>query len=205
MEKIVKKQLSVFKKILIVLGILVGLPIVIVVFLLAIQPIVDGIDHSKFMSLNNQTRSIYNDIQKASAGVDDWKYETKCIDTNANFFGPADYLCSTTIILVAPVSSAVQVQALHDKYYPIINGSKSLKPMDNLSEMPPAQFGVDFVMSSIDRQYKSSDGYKCEYSTKLGQSHEEGLSYGTPIMSNIGQTTVILDCSGKASGDWYKN
>jgi hypothetical protein len=205
MEKIAKKQTSILKKTLITLGIIIGIPIVIIIVLIIIQPIRNGIDNSKFLSLKNQTKSIFSDIQKTSVGVDDWKYEAKCIDSNANLFGPADYYCSTTAILVTPVVSASQIKTLHEKYYPIIDNSKYLKPIDALLKTPQYQFGADFVISSADKQYTSSDGYKCTYAAKLAQPNEQGIAYSTPINGGVGQAILTFDCTGKAGGDWYKD
>ncbi len=204
MEKIVNKQTSIFKKILILIGVIVGIPIAALIVLLAIQPVLDGIDHSKFSSLQSQSRLIFNDIKKTSAGVDDWKYEEKCIDSNANFFGPSNYYCSTTAELVQAVGTARQMNDLNDKYYPIIDNSKYLKALDELSKTPPSQFGIDFVISSADKQYKSSDGYRCTYSAKLAQPNQQGIGYGKPITGGEGQAILMFDCTNKARGNWYK-
>lgn len=204
MEKIVKKQTSILKRILIIIGIIIAVPIIGLIILLLMQPIIDGIDHSKFISLQNQSRLIYNDLQKAAAGADNWQYEAKCSPERAGDWSTGSYYCSTTSSLRLSITSANQIEALHDKYFSIIDGSKSLKPIDNLSKVQPSQFGTQFVISTAGRQYKTTDGYTCTYSAELGQPNEPGIPYGTPISGNVGQATLMFDCTGKAKGDWYK-
>ena len=199
MEKIVKKQTSIFKKILILLGIIIGLPIVIIIILIAIQPLVDGIDKSKFTSLKSQTMSIFNDIKKASAGVDDWTYEAKCLPELAGDWSTGNYFCNSTIRLDKTITSTTELNSLHEMYFPIISSSKYLTRVGELSRTSIANIAV----GSVYQEYKSSDGYKCTYSAKLVQP-DVVSTYDAQAHSGSTQAVLILDCTGKANGDWYK-
>ncbi len=201
------KQTSNLKKILIVVGIIIGLPVAFVIISIALSPILDAIDHSKFNTLDQQSRAVFNTIKNASGGADDWKYQAGCEDDNAGFFGAPEYICNTILALDTTAVSATQIKTLHDKYYSVINHSPDIKPTDVLNEQLASQFGSSFVISSAERHYKTSGGLGCTYIAQVAQIHENttygDTSYGAPINGGIARVLITFSCGDMARGNWY--
>ncbi len=205
MVKTVPKRKHILRNIL--LGI-AAVPVLLILFIvgtLLLSPVFDAIDQSKFTKLDNQSRELYAQLQAASGGAETWEYEASCYDMNrgqGGFSFTADYRCGTKIFTELPVASAVQLNDLHEKYYPVVDGSKILKPFTELDKQRPSAFGVKFVSSTGEKQYKTSEGdIKCRYLIEL--SDGENIGYGIPLNAGNAIVTISLECSDKSREDWY--
>jgi hypothetical protein len=188
--------------------ILFGALILFIVGVFATAPLFDKIDHDKFITLDSQMQGLYQKLKAASGGVDDWKYETICTAELAGDFPTGQYFCSATVSLDKIATSVDAVNALQDKYYPLINDYDALTSQTNLDLELPNDFGKKFVVSSAEERYRmKSTDIKCDYLLKLGQSIEDinltTDSYGSAISNSVGDLDFSLGCTGKARGHWY--
>ncbi len=205
MENTPKKKMTIVKKILLVI---VAIPVLFILFIIGTMvtaPIFDNIDKARFETLDKQSKLIYEAVKAKSGDVEKWKYEASCDDILAGPWPTGEFLCGTSLSTQIDVTSAAQVSALHEKYYPVIDSSNSLKPTTELDRQSIGQFGVSFVVSSAEKYYVITNDIRCTYLIKLDQFSGvfDKERYGTPIENNKGTVDISLNCADKARDDWY--
>ena len=195
----------------IVLVSIAALPVLFILYVLftayVISPSLEAIDISKFEKLDEQSQQLFEQVKTVSGGVETWKYTTSCYEQKSGDWPTGIFSCSTLLSSNVAVTSAAQVNALHEKYYPMIDSASILEPQSELSKQYPGAFGVSFVVSSAEKFYKFSedDSIDCTYMTKLYQSSNDAdFGYGLDIKSGIGDARISLECAGEARGHWYQ-
>jgi hypothetical protein len=110
--------------------------------------------------------------------------------------------------LATTSTSIDELISLQSQYFPVIDKTEYLLPTSELLPQPPRDFGVNFVVSSAEKNYQESEsGTNCIYLIKLSQStndnHLTSDAYGSQINNGVGIINISLKCTGLASGDWY--
>ena len=203
---------KIVKIILIIPLILIGLLILYIGFNYATDPIFDRLDHDKFAKLDTQILGVFKNLKSTSNGVDDWNYSTACDSEMSGDFPTGRYICTALISLQKTVTSAQEVSDLQAKYYPIINGSDTLKQKTELDLELPGDFGKKFVVSGAYKRYTEiKSNIDCDYSLDLFQkeknqnlSYKDSMSYGSEINNQTGNAYINLSCTEIARDYWYK-
>ncbi len=209
MAKISSKHKPVLRIVLLSLLGVIGLVVLILIISIALSPVFDAMEKSKFAVMKTETEQIYKQLQQVSAGVEDWKYEASCINASSGGFQTfPDYSCSTKVSLEVTALSAQQLLTLHEKYYPVIDGSSALKSTSELDKQSPSQFGLAFVVSSAEKTYELVNGGEgCDYIAELAQAYNSysnyNYNYGSDIKSG-GQVIISLTCTSIAHKNWYE-
>ena len=189
-------------------NILIGifaLPVLAIIFFtfMIIQTKISSIfEKSRFEKLDRDTTMIFESLKTRSVGSEQWKYTKDCESTTVGWAPESEYLCETQISTDVTVSTVDEVNYLHDKYYPVIEGFNILKATNELDKEFPSQFGISFVVSSAEKKYEL-DNAKCTYLIWLGQANNYDLQdYGKDI-KNHGRAELSFRCTDKAAGNWY--
>jgi len=204
-------HMSTAKKV--ILGILAipGLFILYILGTIALTPLFDSIDKGKFEKLDTDSQAIYEKVLAASAGAEDWSYTANCTDILAGMWSTGQFRCETTIRAQTYATNVGQLNAMHDKYFPIIDSSRELKATTALDKHFADDFEIKFVVSGAEKQYTTTDNSVfCRYLADLAQPEEPNTTiydqdYGSPIATGTGRVIVSLVCSGKARDNWYGN
>jgi hypothetical protein len=181
--------------------------ILIIIVSILITPLFETIDKAKFERLNDESSVMYQQLKRASGGLETWTYNAQCNERLSGDWPTGEFDCTTTIATTVPVTSVAAFIALHDKYYPVIDHMSVLKPINQLDKEYPADFGRIFVVSSAEKHYDIAgvDSVRCDYLGKLDQSIQNAdFRYGIEIDQGVGSAVISLECSGSARGDWYQ-
>ena len=203
--------MSTVKKIVLAI---VAVPVLFIVYLVIsslLSPLFDDVDKERFESLKSQSLSLYDAVKNKSAGTETWIHEATCEPQRSGWMIVSGYVCVTFLRTEVPVTAVSQVNALHEKYYPVINTSASLKQKTELSKQLAGQFGVDFVVSSAEQHYTSSGSKSitCTYLAALRQADQQPVGfvanddYGADIARGDGLMEIGLRCTDIARGNWY--
>lgn len=168
----------------------------------------ENYDHNKFIKLDKNMQSLYEQIKSEANEGDDWKYIAVCSKEYTGDFPTGDYNCVTSISMQKRIASVDELNELQAKYYPIIDNSEYLKEKSEIKIQLPNDFGINFVVSSAEKRYEEKNtGFSCRYIDKVFETDENGSyiesQYGTNI-DVIGGAVVSLKCTGKTSEAWYK-
>lgn len=197
------------KIILIVLAALIVVPVIVIGIFMLLSPISDNMDKSKFEKLDSQSREIFSQVKAAAGDKEVWMYKAECTDIFTGDWPTGEYNCKTTISMEALVTTPEEVRTLHNKYYAIIESSYYLKPKMDLKMRADGDFGVNFVISSAEKDYFSTvdDTVGCRYTSELSHTGDKfnalNYGYGTPIAGTVGTLIFSFRCSDKARSDWY--
>lgn len=200
---------KIIRIVLLVLFAPVLLFILICLWFIVTNPIMDKFDHDKFTKLDTQMQKVFKDIQTASNGADDWKYSAVCIANKSGWMETGDFNCVTSISTQKEVTSVQEINDLQSKYYPIVDNSNALSVKTDLDPELPNDFGRNFVVSSAEKRYIEKDTrIGCKYLIKLYQSVENteltSDAYGSAINTGVGKALVSLRCSETANKAWYR-
>lgn len=173
------------------------------------NPILDKIDHDKFIKLDIQMQKVFQDVKTASNGVDEWKYAAVCSADRSGWMANGKYNCVTSISTQKTVTSVQEINSLQAKYYPVIDNSDTLKQKTELDPELPGDFGKNFVVSSAEKNYTEiKSGIPCNYSILLYQNSTgtnlSSDSYGSNINKGVGKAIISLRCEEIARGKWYE-
>jgi hypothetical protein len=205
----------ILKILLIILAIPVGLVILAIIVFMAyrfvISPILDKIEEPKFTKLDQQSQVIFDKL-KAAAGTDDnWVYKKTCQEYYSGDWALGYYYCNVDMFLRKTVSSAAEIKALQEKYYPIVDSSPNLKQKADLLVEYPDTFGKEFVISGVDKEYTNTNidsGLECKYLVWVSQtesnSNYDSDSFSHPIVGGVGGVWVDFKCGGDARKSWYE-
>lgn len=208
MTKLTPKRKPILRIILLSIAAVPVLFTLYIIGALLLSPVFDGIDKNRFVKLDNDSRTLYGQLQAASGGEEDWQYETECEDIRSGPWPTGEYNCSITMSTKISTASSTELRVLHDKYFPFIDTSTMLKQKTELDKQPPGQFGVAFVVSGAEKRYMHVDdgNIDCTYLAKLDQTEgDASFLYGSTIVNSLGLITISLDCSAKATGNWFAN
>lgn len=202
-----KRTLSPLKIILIVLAAVIGLPILFILGSVAINKLIlQPIDKAKFESLDKDSRTLFAQVKKISAGAEPWEYTASCEAERSGPWATGSYYCTTKMSFEIPVSDALTVASLHLKYFPTIDSAGWLRPSTELTKLPANDFGINFVVSGAEKKY-TSDNVDCTYSALLDQQNidysKPESTYGSKLRDSSGRLTLSFRCNGKTSTDWY--
>jgi len=203
-----KKRMSVKKRIFILIGLILAMPIFYIIFYFLTSPVLNVIDKNKFTKHDNQGKSLYAELKAASGGIDDWKYEAKCIDARSGDFPDGNIFCGIDITLNTTVGSAPQFKSLHEKYFNIIDSQKFLKPETDLSLNPPAIFGTSMVKSTAEKTYASTGKITCNYGAEMYDATDKESAYkqaGSEISVSNASVYINFTCSDRARDNWYNS
>lgn len=205
-----KKPISKKKKIILIILIVIFSPIVAIALWALIlygiyMPIAKYFDHQKMSLLDSQMQNLYSQIVAVKDADEDWKYQAVCDDQYVGWATTGKYDCLTSISLQKTVTSATEVQALHDKYYPIIDGIDSLEQTTQLITPNGGSF-QSFVLSSEEKRYTEQETkIGCHYILSLASTEDYKIDdyyTGSKITSN-GQATLTFQCYKLSLGQWY--
>jgi len=179
-----------------------------IVWNLTTAPISDHFNHDKFIKLDTSMQSLRDGLKAASDGSDQWSYSTECDDSSSGPFPSGVYNCTTNLSTEKQVSSVDEVNAMQAKYYPVVNNSSLLVPIDELQLESPDNFGKRFVVSAAERNYKEKEsGVECNYSIQLFQKTTNSSFMedypGYEIRGGTGDLLISISCSDKARKAWY--
>jgi hypothetical protein len=206
MDKSKNNKISPRKKSLIIIGLVIILPIIAIYIS---RPILDQIDHNRFIQLDKQVEIIYDKITAIADESDNWKYTKEC---SGEFTGwlwarkDGRFICKAIISMDKSVTTADEVAALQAKYFPIVDKSENLKESTGLSILP-SNFGVDFVIGAAEKHYiETSTNIECWYLAELNQSNEtaDNVVFGSEIKDGVGNYTISLKCSDESRSYWYE-
>jgi hypothetical protein len=201
------------QKILNIVGIILLTPIVLVILLVGFyfttKPIFDNFDQDKFITLDKQMLSVYQSLNTASNGIDNWEYQTVCSPNMSGWMQTGTYNCIVSISTRKLITSVDELNNLQAKYYPVVDSSKNLKQKTELYLESPNDFGKNFVVSSAEKNYTEiKSGINCNYSILLYQSAKdrsfESDSYGSKIIDGKGDAIISIRCAETARSPWYQ-
>ena len=203
------------KKIVKIILIILMTPIILFAIFIALyfgtKPIFDKIDHDKFDTLNSQTYSLFQKIDTASNGNDDWKYSDVCISDRTGWMETGVYHCVTSISTQKNIKSVQELSELHNKYYPIIENSDIWKQQNSTNIQTSTDFSKKFVVSLAYKDYtEEKTNTKCTYTIQLNQTaanknYDTGnYNLGSEIDGSEGSFLISLRCSGTARSHWYE-
>ena len=187
-------------------------PIAIIIILLIASFVTTSIsnhfENRNFISLDRESRSVYEAIRSVAAEDEKWIYNTGCGNNYAGPWADGTYQCVAISYMEKFVSNADEVLRLHEKYYSIINGQNSLVAKSSLEFIHSDTFGKKFVVSSAERVYDNKKtGIYCRYESYLGQEapniQPSSDNYGSLVLNDRGTITIMLRCEGKTGGTWY--
>jgi len=202
---------QIVKALLIILLTPVALILLFILYLLISTPIYNKIDKDKFTTLDSQSRSLYDQIKTASNGADDWRYMAVCTDNSKNIvLAASDYYCMTSISTKKTISSVSELNALHAKYYPIVEKSDIWAKHELANAQSLGDFGDKFNVSFAYNDYKElKTDIGCTYRIQLGQIDKtlrngiDNNNFGSTITTKQGDFFISIRCDAKASGKWY--
>ena len=200
---------KIVKIILIIPLALIGLIVIYVGAVFVTKPIFDRLDHDKFSKLDTQMQTIFGSLKSEANGADNWDYSTYCDSEMSGDFPTGRYVCTALISMEKTVTSAQEVSDLQTKYYPIIDGSNTLKQKTALDLELPGDFGKKFVVSGAEKNYiEERSGITCNYLLKLVQLDvswkSNDNSYGSKLYGESGNARINLTCTETARDYWYK-
>lgn len=210
MEKRAPKRKHILRNILLAIAAVPVLFVLYIVVATLLSPIFKEVEKARFTKLDEQSRALYEQVKTKSGGSEVWKYEANCEPILGGFKFVTDYNCSTEITAEVVGLSVDQVNALHDKYYGLIDSADFLEPETDLSKQLPGHFGIKFTVSSAERNYTvvGDNAISCNYITKLtqpeapaGVTHNE--LYGSDIANGVGRIYLRFTCTDIANDDWY--
>jgi hypothetical protein len=202
MTDIPRKRMSAFKVILILIGIFIGIPALLLGLMLAISPLFAANNKARFEKLDQYSTTLYEELGGSAAG---WTYDPYCQQEQTGVVGAPSFICKTNIVNESVITNVSELNALHDKYFPIIDASAWLKESSGLSKTISNEFGVLFNYSSAEKNYGISgdSDTACTYLALLSPvSNEDESQYGIPITDGGGVFRMSLECGGIASGAW---
>jgi hypothetical protein len=194
----------------IVLLSLAAIPVIFILIIIVstiLTSLFDNVDKAKFERLNDESSVMYQQLKRASGGLETWTYKTHCDEWKTGDWPTGEFECMTTIATVVPVTSIAAFVALHEKYYPIIDHMSVLKPINQLDEEYPTDFGKKFVVSSAEKHYDidGADSVRCDYLGALDQASDDAdIGYGLEIIGGVAHANIHISCQGHARGDWYQ-
>lgn len=197
---------STTKKILLVITCVIVLT---VVGFFVSTPIFDKLDQNRFVTLDTQIKSIFQNLQSTSGEIDTWQYGTACSANMSGWMATGTYNCSALISFEKAITSVQEVNNLQAKYYPAIDNSDTLNQETDLDPQLPNDFGKKFAVSSAEKRYTEvKSGVECRYLIKLDQDkaneNTENSTYGSKIDNSLGNLRISLRCSETARSDWYQ-
>lgn len=168
----------------------------------------ENYDHNKFIKLDKNMQSLYEQIKSEANEGDDWKYIAVCSKEYTGDFPTGEYNCVTSISMQKQIKSVDDLNELQAKYYPIIDNSEYLKEKSEIKIQLPNDFGINFVVSSAEKRYEeNSNNMQCNFINKLNQINDKDYysnDYGTGINNKIGRVLLSLRCEDIAKKSWYK-
>jgi len=175
---------------------------------LVTNPILDKFDHDKFNRLDTSMQGVFQKLKTTSNGTDEWKYAAVCSADRSGWMKTGKYNCITSISTQKTITSVQELNDLQTKYYSLIDNSGTLAQKTELDPELPDDFGKNFVVSSAFKDYTElKSGIECTYLIKLYQNDRNlGLSfdtYGSDIQHGLGGVFVSLRCSGITRSHWY--
>jgi hypothetical protein len=202
---------KIIKIILLILISPIILLVLIILWHIVTDPIMDKFDHDKFIKLDTSMQGIFQKLKTASNGVDTWKYSKICTAEMTGDFTTGYYFCTVSLLTERTATSVNDINDLQAKYYSIIDNGSTLKQKTELDLEPPNEFGKNFVISSAEKHYKEiKSGVECRYLIELNQTNEdkalsykENYSYGSNVNSKSGGARLSLECTEKARSHWY--
>jgi hypothetical protein len=197
---------KIIKVVLLILLAPIILFLLISLWYLVTNPILDKLDHDKFTKLDTQMQEVFQGLKATSNGVDDWKYKAVCSADRSGWMKTGKYHCVTSISTQETVTSVQEINDLQAKYYPVINSSDTLKQKTELDPEMPNDFGKNFVVSSAEKHYTEvKSGILCQYLFELNQANEnpENFTYSSEINGKTGVAIISLRCEEIARGQWY--
>lgn len=210
MEKRAPKRKHILRNILLAIAAVPVLFVLYIVIMFLLSPVIDEIDKARFVKLDEQSRGLYEQIKAKSGGIEPWTYAASCDAERSGPWPTGSYYCKTEIVTELVGLSVDQVNALHDKYYGLIDSAAFIEPRTGLDKQLPGYFGVKFVVSSAERQYslKSDDSIRCTYLIELVQPLPPAgviynQKYGADIANGVGRIYLRFTCMDIANGDWY--
>lgn len=206
-----KKVLMIALKVLLglVVAVLTALGLIVLFFggVLAPMPLTDAIDRERFIVLDENTKKLYEQIRAKSVN-EDWRYSASCEEEYSGALPAQNYFCTTKISTEFMTADSADLIRMHDKYFPVINGSGFITPYGNLNKLPLLYFGKAFVVSYAEQLYALSDNPDeyCRYYMSLDQTPSSSIKdqgTGMPILKTPTRLTIEFSCRDRAAGDWY--
>lgn len=172
------------------------------------NPIFDKFDQDRFTKLDVQMKLTFGQIKAVSSDSDNWKYMAVCSANKNSWMPTGDYNCLTSISMQKDITTVREINELQNKYYPIIDSGITLKQKTELDPQPSGVFGINFVVSSAEKNYiETKSGAACNYSILLYQQFDNknfsSNSYGSTINSGVGNAIISLRCEHTAREHWY--
>lgn len=203
-----QKKMSKKKKIIIALLIIfspIELFILLVIFLNIYYPISEYFDHQKFITLDTESKKIFNQLSTISPNEDKWEYKTGCDNELSGPWPTGRYHCVTVSILEKTVNSATEAKALHEKYYAIVESSSKLTSEGGLSN--PSIYNGTFVVDDSGKFYRQKDtNARCVYEFITSQA-TKGMDYHMyddgALIIGAGKVTIALQCLATGERSWY--
>jgi len=200
---------QIFKALLVILLTPVALILLVILYVFISDPIYNMIDKNKFTTLDSQSRSLYEQIKTASNGVDDWKYMAVCSNDSQNWMMP-EYNCITSISTEKNISSIAELNALHAKYYPVVEKSDIWAKHELANAQSLGDFVEKFNVSLAYNDYKElKTNTECTYQIQLSQIEKninyqtDNHSFGSAITAGEGDFFISIRCDATALDKWY--
>jgi len=193
--------------------ILIFLPITLFILIIAwvyfTQPFFDKSDQDRFTALDTQMQNLFNNLDTASNGTDQWKYSSSCVANKSGWMATGNYSCTASMSLLKKVNSVQEINNFQAKYYSLIDSDKTLSQITELDPQPPNDFGKNYVVSSAEKKYLNiSSRIECDYLIKLFQNDKtadlSSSQYGSKIIGPQGNLLIDLRCSATARNHWYR-
>lgn len=201
-----KKKHTVRKVLLIVAGV-IFIPIILFFIFIFVSNL---FDQHKFNVLDNQMQVVLGEL-KSVAGTDQWSYKKECGAIYSGWMETSSFSCGITLSTEKLTSNPKDVSDWHEKYYPILDSSKILKPKTNFTITPARFFGKELIVSGVEKYYvEGRTGISCVYTTDLKQSfyktEQSSMAqsdFGAKINNNVGKIITTIECRNHASKSWY--
>lgn len=215
MTKTINTNKSVTRQIVKAILIIILTPVALILLGLLVlfiaDPIYDKIDQNKFSTLDSQSRSLYEQMKTTSKGAEDWKYMAVCSANHTGWMETGDYNCITSISTEKSISSTAELNALHAKYYPIVEKSDIWAKHELANAKSLGDFGDKFNVSLAYNDYKElKTNTECTYRIQLSQIEknitpgpDNNASFGSAITAGQGDFFISIRCDATALGKWY--
>lgn len=207
-----KQPMTKKKKIILIILAIIFAPIMIIILWALIyyciyMPIAKYFDHQKMSMLDSQMQKLYSQIVAVKSDDDNWRYQAVCDNQRTGWANTGKYDCLTSISLEKTVTTAEELQALHEKYYSMIDTSDIIQEKNHLIVSPANKFGKKFVISNEEKNYEEDQTkVECTYILSLEPLVEDfniDDYYTGSTIDSKGQATLTFQCYKLSLDQWY--
>lgn len=193
---------KVSKIILIVLASIIGL---IVLYIAVFIPIKNKFEEHKYERLSQNMNNLYQDMLEVAEDSEELIYKNECAPEYTGDWPTGKYYCKSSIKLDKPISDVSEVSSAQSRFFKIVDNNNFMKPITELFVYYPEYFGKEFVVSSVEKDYNTSD-IRCKFSNDLIRDDKSYNidQFGDKIYENEGRLLLSISCTGLTSKSWYK-